>query len=302
MMLFSQKQKTEVQSIYPYENLPKKFRLQVFHLIKKMYSVSNGSTPQSRDYFRKFVSTICEEHGIYSLTSAPGCTSRPADPVALCLHFIVECTEDDWVVDMIELIFIDMMNSYYYNYPRINDASKNCYVETLNRRFRENGIGLEFINNQIIKVDSMILHHEAVKPALLLLHDPRFEGALDEYLEAHEHYKNGNNDEAITSVAKSFESTMKTICILKGWKMEKQTAAPLIKTLFDNGLLPSYYMTQLNSLKTTLEGLATIRNKNTAHGQGMDLIHIPDYLTQYALNLAGSNITFLIKVFEENTD
>ena len=42
-------------------------------------------------------------------------------------------------------------------------------IEEMNQRFRENGVGYQYENDQIIRVDSEFIHAEAVKPALQLL-------------------------------------------------------------------------------------------------------------------------------------
>ena len=50
----------------------------------------------------------------------------------------------------------------------------------LNYRFKQHNLGYEFINSQIITIDSTLLHETAVKPTLKLLFEEGFEGAEDE--------------------------------------------------------------------------------------------------------------------------
>ncbi|WP_159563783.1 MULTISPECIES: STM4504/CBY_0614 family protein [unclassified Exiguobacterium] len=301
-MLFSQRNNIKDIDLFPYDgDVPERLRIQIFHLIIAVYEIRNtefvGLTSDAlnqvfyKNAFAEIRQHLLEEHGLLSLLDAPGDTTDGPNEIESCLDFLLYCEEGDWVIDMVELLI-----KFAFDWNLIGPQT----IETLNKRFRENGIGLEFVEDRFIKINSTILHVEAVRPALMLMRSTGFSGPLDEYLEAHEQYRNGDNKAAITSAAKAFESTMKTICQAKGWPTSKGTAAALIQALFDNQFLPNYYQTQLNSLRTTLEGLPTVRNNNTGHGQGPNIIDIPDYLTQYALNLAGANITLLIQIYNKH--
>lgn len=101
-------------------------------------------------------------------------------------------------------------------------------------------------------MDSDYIYREAVEPAVNLLFEEGFEGASEEFMNAHEHFKN-KDKEAVTEALKAFESAMKTIFIKKGWELpQKQTASPLITGLFAKELIPSNLQTQLKSLKMLL--------------------------------------------------
>lgn len=299
-MLFSQRNNPKDIELLPYDGyLSERLRIQIHHFLNSVYKVySNGSdlfskahtSPEVEKVFKEINTHICAEHGLFNFSQAPGLIRHHYNPINASQDFIRMCEVGDWVVDILELLVRSSL---------ILGLSDQQDIEKLNHRFRENGVGLEFVEDRFVKINSTILHIEAVKPALILMHSTGFSGPLDEYLEAHEQYRNGDNKAAITSAAKAFESTMKTICQAKGWSTGKGTAVALIKTLFDNQFLPNYYQTQLNSLRTTLEGLPIVRNNNTGHGQGANVINTPDYLTQYALNLAGANITLLIQIYNE---
>jgi len=116
-------------------------------------------------------------------------------------------------------------------------------------------------------------------------------------MKAHEHYRNGRNKECLNECLKAIESTLKTICKIKNWQYaETDTARKLIQICFTNNLVPTYTQNQFTSLQNLIEsGVPTIRNKQGGHGQGQNIINVDDKLTQYALNLTGTNIIFLIK-------
>jgi hypothetical protein len=147
----------------------------------------------------------------------------------------------------------------------------------------------------LIRVDSEFLHSEAVKPVLTALRITGFQGANEEFLLAHEHYRHGRHKECLVDCLKAFESTMKSVCKIRGWTTQpNDTAKSLIATCFSNGLIPAYLDSQFASLRSVLEsGVPTVRNKNGGHGQGVDPVVVPDYMARYALNLTATSILFL---------
>jgi hypothetical protein len=102
-----------------------------------------------------------------------------------------------------------------------------------------------------------------VKPALLLLADPRFAGAQEEFLSAHAHYRAGEHEDAILDANRAFESVMKAICDIKGWDYQKaRGAGDLINIIRDKGLLPRYLDRSFDQLIATLQsGLPRVRNE-----------------------------------------
>lgn len=58
--------------------------------------------------------------------------------------------------------------------------------------------------------------------------------------------------------------------------------------------------THIASTRTSLEsGLPTLRNNVAGHGQGEHIVDVPDEFAEYALNLAASNMVFLMKLYEK---
>lgn len=170
----------------------------------------------------------------------------------------------------------------------------------LNNRFKQHNLGYEFVNGEIIRIDNTFIHKEIIKPALKLLYDEKFIGAEEEFRKAFENKRNGDNKNAILEAGKAFESTMKTICDKKGYAYNKtkDTAKTLIQILEKNNFFPIYMAGHLKGVITTLEtGLPVVRNKNSGHGQGNNVISIPDEIVEYALDLAASNIVLLVKLY-----
>jgi hypothetical protein len=177
------------------------------------------------------------------------------------------------------------------------DERADAAITELNERFRERGVGFQFAEGRIIRLDSDLLHAEVVKPALALLRSPEYAGAQAEFLKAHEHYRHGNAKEALTECLKAFESTMKAICGKRGWKCDANAASKaLIQACFDNGLVPQFWTHHFSSLRAMLEsGVPTARNRLGAHGQGSDVTKAPPHLVSYVLHMTAATIVFLVE-------
>jgi hypothetical protein len=156
-------------------------------------------------------------------------------------------------------------------------------------------VGYQFVDGEIIRVDSEIIHAEVVKPALSLLRAREYSGAQAEFLKAHEHYRHGNTKEALAECLKAFESVMKVICHKRKWSHDPQaTSKALLKVLFDNGLIPQFWEQHFSALRSTLEsGVPTARNRLGGHGQGGQVVQVPPFLAAYVLHLTASAIVFL---------
>ena len=181
--------------------------------------------------------------------------------------------------------------------PRRRDASKRAddAIEELNYRFREHGVGYQFTNWQIVRIDSEYIHAEIVIPALKLLDQQHYAGAQQEFLRAHEHFRKGNAKEALNECLKAFESVMKAICEKRGWSCSNNaTSKHLIQACFENGLVPLFWQSHYASLRSLLESsVPTGRNKLSSHGQGTKPVSVPSHLVAYMLHMTASAIVFL---------
>jgi len=286
--------------VYQYNDIPKKLRVQIVHIWndsigQAVLRTSGRRTTGPYTVWELIHNQLAKEMGVLYLGDRPH-----ADPKERCELFLFNANTDE-ALDLIELSFRAILAL-----PQIVDESAlraftsqnpGEAINELNHRFRENGVGYQFEAGEIVRVDSQYIHAQAVKPAIALLNSSDFEGASDEFLKAHEHYRNGRNGEAMSDAHKAFESTMKAICDKNGWTYrENDTAKTLIKIVLDSEIVPKYMETHLAGLRNTLEaGLPTVRNKNSGHGQGLLTRKIPDHLAGYALHLAATNIVFLVE-------
>ena len=279
--------------LYRYDDIPVEFRRQVIHIwldaIGNWGEDEFGENLRQNYLWETIHKTLAKEYGLFDL-------AKGNDYCQKVLNFFLH-TETDKVIDTIELIFPMLKPTVLSGYRVYRNFKYKTIIEELNTRFEQWAIGYEFINGEIIRKDSKFIHKEIVVKTLELLNENDFEGAADEFHQGHKHYRDGKYKEATNEALKAFESTMKTICKRKGWNYgEHDTSQRLIAIMFDNDLIHNSLQTHFHSLRTTLEaGLPTIRNKNTAHGQGESKIEMPRYLAQYTLNLAATNILFLVE-------
>lgn len=294
---FSKRQKGH-PDVYSYDSINIKLRNQVFHIWNDF--VNQGCFPENLvNSFRKIIyETLLKEEGKKSLYYGSMYTNN--DPVYQVEKYFEELSEPDKILDVIEVTFfyIEKLENIFinkYGSHRITYSAANA-IKDLNQRFKENGIGYEFTNKQIIRIDNLLLHNEAIKSTLILLSEPEYKNANEEFLKAHEHYRHGRNQESLNESLKAFESTMKIICKMNNWTFnDTDSAKPLINILTTNSFLLKYNESSLSALRQLLEGsVPTVRNKNSGHGQGTEKIIVPNYLANYMLYITGATIRLLV--------
>lgn len=294
---FSRRQRRlrgEFPDVYQYERIPKELRAQFVHILQDVagQDVSSYSDRVEAAY-HTIRRTLCREYGKFSLTERP-------DPAEDVLRFILEETDSERILDAVEValsVFEDAHRNYEYISMANPQLSTSDAAHEVNQRLREHGVGFQLEGLQFIRVDSEVLHTEAVKPLLHLLADRRFRGPNAEFLSAHAHYRDGRPKEALNDCLKAFESTMKTICDLKNWTYSPNaTAKTLIQTCFDHGLVPPYLQSEFSALRALLEsGVPTVRNRESGHGQGASPREVPTELVEYVLHLSASTMLFLVR-------
>jgi hypothetical protein len=299
--LFSKRQKRargEMPDVYVYDKLPPPLRVQIVHIIRDAFGEDGRHTDHVYKAYEFVKETLCREFGVFELVQYPKSNQESV------FNFFLQEESVEHALDVVELCFryiqfvIAEDRSYLYNIRR--KIEPHDAVAELNERFKEHGVGYQFESGEIIRVDSQFLHAEAVKPTLAVLRDKNFKGANEEFLKAHEHYRHGRYKECLVDALKAFESTMKTICSLRGWPTQPtDTAKNLIAACMSNGLFPAYFDSQFSSIRSLLEsGVPTVRNKNGGHGQGAAPVAVPEYLARYTLNLTATTILFMVEAHQ----
>ena len=328
--LYSKRQKRsrgEVPDVYQYETIPRELRVQVIHILDNVIGqlypplVTDGDFDpdflkfQYQEYseYMKWVEqygewrrynlkrnyeevhkVLCQEYGVFTLGNSN-------DPCESVRNFLSETRETEKAIDVIELSFQHIERCVGRHLHDNKKFLSDGAISDLNYRFREHGVGYQYMSGQIIRVNSQLIHSEVVQPALHILSEPMYTGANAEFLSAHEHYRKGRYKECLNDCLKAFESCIKAICTKRRWQFtDKDTASRLIAIVFDKKLIPTFMQSHFTGLQSTLEsGVPTVRNKLSGHGQGAEEVTVPDYIAAYALHLTASNILLLAKADEE---
>lgn len=305
--LFSKRQKRlrgDVPDVYSYDSLPNSLRVQIIHI----WDDALGNNQQYwdfrdvRDTYKFIVDTLCREYGLFQLPTAKDYGERHY--LEELANYLLKEQDVEKQLDVVEMTFKAINKlTREYSYIGKQNASQvaDSAIDELNKRFKEHGVGFHFTNNEIFRVDSELLHIEAVKPALRLLNQANYKGAQEEFLLAYEHYRHGRYKESLNDCLKAFESTMKSICDKQGWHYQANaTSKSLIKVCFDNDLIPAFWQQQMTSLRSLLESsVPTGRNKLSGHGQGSELTEIPEHLVAYMLHMTASTLVFLATAEEK---
>jgi len=287
-----------------YDNFPIKLKNQIIHVWNNFLKKNSVPEKMSEIAWGQIHNRLSELHGEKELYPRCDVFGNEYYQVFRVTQYFEKVTDIDYLLDIVEVSFSILSNieqvikeNFYHNYVPFVYSIKQA-IEDLNDRFCINRIGYEFYNGKIIKIDKKILHDGIVDETLKLTNNDIFENSNDEFLSALEHFRYKRYKECLTDCLKSLETTLKIVCKQNNWKFDqdKDTASILIDICINNGLFPKYLLSEFTSLSSLLKsGSATIRNKNSAHGQGVKKINVPKHLASFMVYLTGSTINFIIE-------
>ena len=296
--LFSKREKRrrgDYPDVYQYNHIPPELRVQIVHIVRDAFGPVHdlyGPNEAAKAY-QSINDLLCREYGVFKLSVEDGPCFEPV------LNFLLQVEDTENAIDVIEFLLIYLDTNVRRNthlFPEATTSPDNA-IEELNQRFREQGVGYQFESGRMIRVDSEFVHSEVVRPALKLLQDSRYKGVNEELLSAHQHFRNRKYKECLNDCLKAFESCLKVICQKRNWNYnEGDTASRLLQVVFEREMIPSYMQSHFSGLRSTLEaGVPTIRNRQGGHGQGGEIVSVPESIAAYALHLTASNILLLVR-------
>lgn len=302
--LFSTREKKlrgEAPDIYQYEDIGQKFRAQVVHIVRDTIGIESNYNDITNNTYSEIHKILCKEYGVFTLKE------HERSQFSAVYGYFLNTKDYEQCLDIIELSFriIDIHvreQEWKFNQAHGVTQTPDNAISELNARFKEAGIGYQFESGELIRIDSLVIHSEVVKPVLHLLGSKKYyQGANSEFLQAHEHYRHKRYKECLVECLKSFESLMKSICDKHSWQYnQNDTAKKLINICLSNNLVPSYLQNQFSSIRILLEsGIPTVRNKEGGHGQGTEITTVPEHLAGYILHLTATNLLFLVNCEEK---
>jgi len=298
--LFSKRQqkiRPEAPGVHEYAPIPAPLRVQIAHILRDLFGHKvtydlNGCL----EAFGEIEQALCREYGLCILPTTP--TDLTTTPDVRVIDFLLREEDQDKVLDVVEASFrlLTRLRSSSEWQSRISQEKLDRAVSELNARFREYGIGYQYENGEIVRVESQFIHAEVVKPALKLLSAQEYAEANADFLKALEHYRKGETEECLNECLKTFESTLKAICTKRKWAFKsKDTARELVEICLKNGLTPPLIHSHIRGVRATLaRGIPTIRNRRPGQGQ-VQLMDVPLHYAGYMLHLTAATIQFFVE-------
>ena len=297
-----QRMRGEIPDTYQYENIPSELRFQILYIWEKVWEKAYYNdfgdfvlSQLAASAYNSIEATLREEYGVEALDGGKVSNEDGYGFYWVVRDFLLKTEDTNKVIDIIEVSFryID----HVIREISSDGISADDAITQLNRRLRQHSVGYQYESGQIVKMDSQYVHSEVVKPALMFLSDPIYERANEEFLNAHEHYRNGRYKDCINNCLNAFESCLKVICSKQGWNYrQKDVANRLISIVFDHELIPPLMQSHFSGLRSALEsGVPTVRNNWTGHGQGIEEIPVPEYIASYILHLTAIKYSLISK-------
>jgi hypothetical protein len=287
--------------VYQYEDLPPALRRQIAMIAQATMGPWGSVTSmgevtwkgQNHAAWEALDEALRREFGVFQLT-------KDRCPDERVLNFLLTAPPKQ-ALSVIEVIFrvIDRsrqsLRGWRLHEGYAHPQDPNDAIEELNHRFREHGVGYQYVSGSIIRLDDDFTHGEVIRPALALLAGKEFSAADSYFRAAHRHYREGEGSQAMGEALKALESTLKAIFDQRSWPYASNaTAKPLLDIAFAQGLLPTSQLSYMAGVRAQLEsGLPTTANPNR-HGQPTPSVP-PDYLVRFALQQAASSITLLVE-------
>jgi AbiJ N-terminal domain 4 len=270
--------------VYTYDELPPFLRRQISQIFEECI----GSECPSWDGIVRIMDREIESFSIVNYN-----TYRD------CMEYLSTSTDINGVLSLIELcarVMAHFASSVGYRYGSEDPAEG---LVELNQRFLSAGVGYQFENGEIIRVDSQYVHAEVVKEALCLLSEPGFEEANTEFMKAHRHLREGNQRDCNTAALRAMETVLKVICDGKGWTYQKgDTVERLLAVVCGKGLFPDYLGGYFTNLVGAMKaGVPKIRDRQGGHGAAPGDDPVPDHIAAFAIHLTAANIVMLVRAY-----
>lgn len=271
-------------------SVPTALRNQVVLIWQEIFA-ELGSNYYRDEMFSRVVRILRKEYYELRLPSQSFPPQNAAEE--LTYFFLNEPEDSNRIIDVIEQSFLVLIELTTPDHLEMGVVQRA--ITELNGRFREHGVGYEFVEDRIIRKDSEFIHTQVVVPALSVLQLSDFRGANDEFMDAHRHYRQGDNKATLTFCLNSLESVMKIICDKQGWVYPtRPTASQLIDECLSNNLIPGYWQSHFQALQSLLKcGVPTGRNQLASHGQGQTPVSVPDHIVRFMLHQTAACIVFL---------
>lgn len=263
-------------------SLPRKLRQRIWFVLEQFnFSYHYNPDPmnswtETTDVLTQIEAELCRRYGVEKLTALDDNDNK----IDVELKGFIKGAYPAQVLDTIELFYHDIPEDGRFNFQK----ELNNILEEENSQWR-------LVDGQFFKMDSDFLSMKVIAEAFELLKAEGYEGALDEFKEAHNELLAGDHKGAVHKACNSFESVLKTLL-----GRESGNASLLIRELVNTDFysdLPDNFGRSFG--EQVFNSLPFLRNRLGAHGQGEEVVEVPKSYAELALHLAGSFILLVIK-------
>lgn len=158
--LFSRRQKEargEVADVFQYEQIPEKLFVQIVHIFNEIKQISEkGYGHMVHNIFREILSFLEKEHAFF-IQSKKFHSSRAENYYWDVVFYFQEKLNNNEIEEALDVI--ELVCRYAINFDC------RSQVNELNERFKQHGVGYQFEDGFIIRVDTQYTHAEIIKPA-----------------------------------------------------------------------------------------------------------------------------------------
>jgi hypothetical protein len=192
------------------------------------------------------------------------------------------CSRDELLTSLETLVEVNPTLLTTWSPPR------GTFPYELNALFAHHRFGFEMSEKGVMgRVGSPLLQAEVIRPALLRLHDQRFEKAEEHFHTALAHFRAKDTRRCIPEAALAVESILRSL----GYK--GATLDDLAKDFGKRSGERGYIMQVAEQLVALLQDLYALRSDKGGHAAHLDEPPVPDSYGLLALHLAGAFIVFL---------
>jgi hypothetical protein len=269
-------------------NFPQTFRVKVWNWGADAMNALEWHTSMGEavnpfeDSVAALYGVLVQEYGREKLYTPPGPASLSGMTPSRQLSGHLKVCPDIEVMDFIDLIFQVS--------PAIDRGRHDgeSLATGINKIFRDEGVGYEVVDEQVVRTDGDITHGEAVVPAIRALASGRFGAAEEEFAKAVGYFATGDYRNTVIYANASFESVLKAVTGTNG------VAGDLIREARKQGLLPGHVGgTAVEGLEKVFHAIPAVRNQDGGHGLGLDGAGADERVARFVLTTTAGAIVLL---------
>lgn len=264
-------------------SLPKKLRMRLWYIIEE-FDYSMLIQPDPNNSWNETTTVLAELPNellkIYGTNKLEAFVDDSGMRKEVKIKEFVLGAYPAQVLDVIEMVCNGLVQESY----------RNIHVK-INQVMKDGNCPWVLSDGQFVLMDSSFFESEVLERANELLSINLFQGAKEEFLEARNDFTVGDYKGSIHNACKAFESVMKGI-----ENRTDGTASDLIKGLDKIG----FYERIPEPIKDgfanqILSSVPYLRNRLGGHGQGSEIVDVPNEVAKLTLHLSASLIIFLME-------